>query len=59
MDAIQIKFVYTAVFFVWMILSGFWVSRSGKPYNTLIFTIHKFIGLGLGAFLIKTVYDRQ
>ena len=59
MDASQIKFVYTGAFFVGMILSGFWVSRSGKPYNTLIFTTHKFIGLGLGFFLIKTVYNRQ
>ena len=59
MGASQVNFVYTGAFFVGMLLSGFQVSRSGKPYNTLIFTLHKFIGLGLGAFLIKMVYDRQ
>ena len=25
--------------------SGFWLSNSGKPYSTLIFTIHKLIAL--------------
>ena len=32
------------------------MSRSGKPYNGLIFNIHKLIGLGTGIFLIRTVY---
>ena len=44
------------IFFLFIILSGFWVSRSGKPYNALKFNIHKFIGLGLGVFLILTVF---
>ncbi len=59
MDANQLKLFYTGAFLVAMIFSGFQVSRSGQPYNTLTFTIHKFIGLGMGAFLIKIVYDRQ
>jgi hypothetical protein len=35
---------------------GYWLSRTGKPYNTLIFNAHKLIGLGMGIFLIVTVY---
>ena len=56
MDAIQIKFFATGLFLLFIFLSGLWVSRSGKPYNVFIFNIHKFIGLGMGAFLITTVY---
>lgn len=31
------------------------MSRLGKPYHTLIFTIHKLFGVGLGIFLIINV----
>ena len=50
------KIVTAGVFFVFIILSGFWLSRSGKPYSSLIFNIHKLIGLAAGIFLIVTVY---
>ena len=52
----EAKLINLVLFFIFIILSGFWVSRSGKPYNALKFNIHKFIGLGLGAILIQTVY---
>lgn len=42
--------------FLLIFLSGIWLNRSGKPYHTLVFTIHKLIGLGVGAFLAWTVY---
>ena len=41
---------------MFILLSGFWVSRSGKPYSTSIFTVHKLIGLGIGIYLIRMVY---
>ena len=41
--------------FLIMFLSGFWLNRTGKPYATLIFTIHKVIGLGLGVLLFIMV----
>ena len=56
MDIINSKMIYTGLFFLFIFLSGFWVSRSGKPYHSGIFNIHKFIGLGMGIFLIRTVY---
>ena len=56
MNILNSKMFYTGIFFLFILLSGFWVSRSGKPYNTGIFNIHKFIGLGIGYFLIRTVY---
>lgn len=33
-------------------LSGFWLHRSGKPYPTILFTLHKLISLALIIFLI-------
>jgi hypothetical protein len=50
------KFVGAGLFFLFIFLSGFWLSRTGKPYSTLIFTIHKLIGLALGFFMIVIVY---
>jgi len=50
------KMIYTGIFFLFIFLSGFWVSRLGKPYNGLFFNIHKLIGLAVGIFLIRTVY---
>ena len=32
-------------------LSGFWLSRSGKPYSAILFNIHKLIALGAIIFL--------
>lgn len=49
----------TGLFFLFIIVSGLWLSRSGKPYSTLILTVHKLIGLGAGIFLIMTVYRTQ
>ncbi|MBN2388030.1 MAG: hypothetical protein JXB85_13515 [Anaerolineales bacterium] len=49
------KIVSTGVFFLFIFLSGFWLSRTGKPYSGLIFNIHKLIGLAAGVFLIVTV----
>lgn len=56
---IQPNFLYVGSVFVAMLLSGFVVSRSGQPYPALTFNLHKFIGLGLGGWLIKIVYDRH
>ena len=50
------KLIGAAVFCLLIILSGFWLSRTGKPYSTLILTIHKLIGVGAGIYLISSVY---
>lgn len=44
------------MFFVFILLSGYWLSRTGKPINTVILTIHKLISLGAGVFLGITIY---
>lgn len=50
------KFIITGMFFALIILSGFWLSRSGRPLNAFILTAHKLIALGAVVFLAMTVY---
>ena len=42
-------------FFVLMLLSGIWLSRKGKPYNKLIFSVHKIITLLTILFVARYV----
>lgn len=49
------KILITFILLACMILSGFWLSRSGKPLNTFILTVHKLISLGALVFLVITV----
>src|SRR3990172_2513910 len=56
MSLIQSKLVGTGLFFLFIFFSGFWLSRTGKPYSMLIVTIHKLIGLAAGIYLGLTVY---
>ncbi len=45
----------TTCLFVLTLASGVWVNRAGKPYNSAIFTIHKFIALGTVVSAAMTV----
>ena len=40
------KIIGTGLLFLFTIVSGIWLSNSGKPLNSLIFNIHKLIALG-------------
>ena len=40
------KFVLPVVAFVLTLVFGFWVSHLGRPYNGLLFNVHKLIALG-------------
>ena len=51
MSTTQLKIVGAGVFFLFIFLFGFWLSRSGKPYNLAIFTLHKLVALGAIVFL--------
>lgn len=56
MSATLLRVVGTGLFFLFIFLSGIWLSKSGKPLNGIILTIHKLIGLAAGVFLVMTVY---
>ena len=51
------EIMITILFFALVFLFGYILSRSGKPYNSLVFNLHKLIGLAMGIFLIVTVYQ--
>ena len=51
------KLLIAGVLFVFVFLFGYGLSRAGKPYNSLIFTFHKLIGLAMGIFLIVAIYQ--
>ena len=55
MNTNQLRIVGIGAGFIIMFISGFWLNRTGKPYGTLIFTIHKAIGLGMGILLFIMV----
>lgn len=57
MNAFQARIVGAALLLVLVVLSGIWVSRSGKPYRTAPFTIHKLVGLAAGVILAVIVYQ--
>lgn len=57
MSTNQVRIVGAGLAFVLIFLSGILLSRSGKPYNTLIFTVHKLVGLATGVLLAVTVYQ--
>jgi hypothetical protein len=44
--ALLAKFLLPAVAFILTVAFGLWLSRLGKPYNSLIFTVHKLSALG-------------
>jgi hypothetical protein len=45
MDTIT-KFTTPGIIFLLTLVFGVWLSKSGKPYNGLLFNIHKLIALG-------------
>ena len=41
------KFLLPSIIFILTLASGVWLSHSGKPYSTGIFTIHKLISVAV------------
>ncbi len=40
------KLILPGSLYLLTLVFGFWLSRAGKPYNNLLFNIHKLIALG-------------
>jgi hypothetical protein len=51
MSTIFSKIIAASLFFLLVFLSGYWLNRTGKPYSTVIFTIHKLISLSAILYL--------
>lgn len=57
MNEITTRLVVSGLLFVFTLLSGVWLSNSGKPFNSLIFSIHKLIALATVILLAICVYN--
>ena len=47
------RFVLPGIVFLLTVATGFWVGYSGRPYSTLVMTVHKL--LALGALIVAAV----
>lgn len=50
------KLASVGLFFLLIYLSGIWLHRRGSPYNMLLVTGHKLLGLAAGIFLGINIY---
>lgn len=46
----------SGLLFLLIMFLGVWLSRKGKPYNVVVFTLHKLITLGTLAYLAVSIY---
>jgi uncharacterized membrane protein YhiD involved in acid resistance len=51
--------IVAGLFFLLTFLSGFWLSRTGRPLHAGLSTAHKLISLAAGIFLLVTIYQRN
>ncbi len=56
MNASQIRLLIIVLLFAVIFLSGYWLSRTGKPYSALLLNAHKLIALGAGIYLGFTIH---
>jgi hypothetical protein len=55
MSNTQSRVIGAGLFFLFIFLSGLWLSHSGRPLNVIILTIHKLVSLAAIAFLVITL----
>ena len=51
--------ILAGVFILTIFIFGFWLSSRGKPYSTLLLTIHKLAGVALGVYLVTRVVQKH
>jgi len=54
-----VRAIAAGLFFLFIFLSGIWLSRTGRPLNVGISTVHKLISLAAGVFLLVTIHQRN
>jgi hypothetical protein len=59
MTGLGIRFLLAGAAFLFIFLSGYLLTRIGKPYNMLIITIHKLVGVALGVYLALALYRQH
>jgi hypothetical protein len=54
-----LRAIIAGLLFLFVFLSGIWLSRTGRPLNVGISTAHKLISLAAGILLLVTIYQRN
>ena len=56
MDALS-EITNSGISFLLTLVFGFWLSKVGKPYNGILFNIHKLIALGTVILVSMQLYE--
>ncbi len=56
MSTDQVRTIGIALVLVVVFVLGIWLSRAGRPFNSLLLNFHKLIALGLAVYLAVTTY---
>ena len=56
MDAAQLRLVGIGALYLFVFGSGVWLTRSGRPLNALLLTIHKLISLAALILIAATIF---
>lgn len=56
MSPVTSRVVITGVLLLFTLVSGIWLSNSGKPINGAVFNVHKLIALAMVVFMGVTVH---
>lgn len=51
MSVLHARYLSMALFFIFIFSSGFWLMISGKPFNGIVFTVHKLVSIATLVFL--------
>ncbi len=57
MTIINARLVTSGILIILSIMSGIWLSHTGRPLNTMIFTLHKLSALAAVVFLVMALYS--
>ena len=55
MDKMNNKLLIMGGCFIIILIFGFVLSRTGKPYNSLLLNVHKLVSLGAFVYLVVTL----
>ena len=57
MNSFQMKIIIAILIAIVIFISGVWLHKSGKPYNTLVLTVHKLISFGIFVYSVILCYQ--
>ena len=56
---ITVRAIAAGLLFLFVLLTGIWLSRSGRPLKVGISTVHKLVSLAAGIYVIVTISQRS